>query len=186
MPSLFNQVKNIMSTINGGGGKDLVGDSNLDSRIDSLSSVSTVDPNKRNSYFELFRDSLYANRKMSNNHIVDQLSKDLVGTFASQKRIDIYDDIQSVIRKLPILTRAVRIFVDNILSPDDITKISIQVVAKVDSEKEDTDKFNPLIDEFQNIVKAIRLDEIIYSIKSYSRIIIIYLFYLLLKKQQMN
>ena len=161
MPSLFNQVKNIMSTINGGQGKDLVGDSNLDDRIDSLSSISTVDPNKRNSYFELFRDSLYANRKMTNNDIVDQLSKDLVGTFASQKRIDMYDDIQSVIRKLPILTRAVRIFVDNILSPDDITKISIQVVAKVDSEKEDTDKFNPLIDEFENIVKAIRLDEII-------------------------
>lgn len=161
MPSIFDQVKDIMSTINGGKERDLVGNSNLDSKIDSLSNLSTVDPNKRNSYFQLFRDTLYSNKKVSNGDIIDSITKSLEGTYASQKRISMYDEIRSIFRQLPLLMRAVRIYVDNILSPDEITKFSLQVVSKTDDEDEDDEKYSSIIDEYKNIIKSIKLEDMI-------------------------
>lgn len=161
MPSIFNQVKDIMSTINGGKERDLVGNSNLDSKIDSLSNFSTVDPNKRNSYFKLFRDTLYSNKKLSNGDIIDSITKSLEGTYASQKRINMYDEIRSIVRQFPMLMRATRIYVDNILSPDEITKFALQVVSKTEDENEDDEKYSSLIDEYKNIIKSIRLEDMI-------------------------
>ena len=161
MPSIFDQVKDIMSTINGGKERDLVGNSNLDSKIDSLSNLSTVDPNKRNSYFKLFRDTLYAGKKVSNSDIIDSLTKSLEGTYASQKRVAMYDEIRSIIRQFPMLMRATRIYVDNILSPDEITKFSLQVVSKSEDNDEDDEKYSSLIDEFKNIIKSIKLEDLV-------------------------
>ena len=161
MPSIFDQVKDIMSTINGGKERDLVGNANLDSKIDSLSNLSTVDPNKRNSYFQLFRDTLYSNKKVSNGDIIDSITKSLEGTYASQKRISMYDEIRSIVRQFPMLMRATRIYVDNILSPDEITKFALQVVANTDEDDEDDEKYSSIIDEYKNIIKSIRLEDMI-------------------------
>ena len=159
MPSIFNQVKDIMATINGGKERDLVGNSNLDSKIDSLSNFSVVDPNKRNNYFRLFKDTLYSNKKVSNNDIIDSITKALEGTYASQKRIAMYDEVRAIFRQLPLLMRAVRIYVDNILSPDEITKFSLQVVANTDDEAEEDTKYDGIIDEYKNIIKSLRLED---------------------------
>ena len=161
MPSIFNQVKDIMATINGGKERDLVGNANLDSKIDSLSNFSIVDPNKRNSYFKLYKDTLYSNKKVSNNDIIDNITKALEGTYASQKRIKMYDEVRSIFRQLPLLMRAVRIYVDNILSPDEITKFTLQVVANTDDEGEEDYKYDNIIDEYKNIIKAIKLEDMI-------------------------
>ena len=159
MPSIFNQVKDIMSTINGGKERDLVGNANLDSKIDSLSNYSVVDPNKRNNYFKLFKDTLYSNKKVSNNDIIDNITKALEGTYASQKRVAMYDEVRSIFRQLPLLMKAVRIYVDNILSPDEITKFSLQVVANTDDEDEEDTKYDGIIDEYENIIKSLRLED---------------------------
>ena len=161
MPSIFNQVKDIMSTINGGKERDLVGNSSLDSKIDSLSNYSIVDPNKRNSYFQLYKDTLYSNKKVSNNDIIDNITKALEGTYASQKRIAMYDEVRAIFRQLPLLMRAVRIYVDNILSPDEITKFSLQVVANTDDEDEEDSKYDTIIDEYKNIIKSVKLEDIV-------------------------
>ena len=158
MPSIFDQVKDIMSTINGGKERDLVGNANLDKKIDSLSNYSVVDPNKRNSYFKLFRDTLYSNKKVSNTDIIENLTKALEGTYASQKRIAMYDEIRSIVRQFPMLMRATRIYVDNILSPDEITKFALQVVSNNDEDEDNDEKYSSIIDEYKNIIKSLKLE----------------------------
>lgn len=157
MPSLFNQVKSIMSGIKGNGTVDLLG--NLGKQIDALTADDALDPNKRSSYISIMRDTLYANSnsKLNNDDVIRDISKSLDGAVVSQKRIKMYDEIIRIFRYIPILSRAVKIFVDNILSPDDITKVSLKVVANISTE--DDKKYSGIIDEYNNIIKKSGIED---------------------------
>ena len=49
------------------------------------------------------------------------------------------------------------IFVDNILSPDDITKRSLQVL--IDDEKQDDEKYIDVTKQYKDILKSLEIDE---------------------------
>lgn len=157
--SLFDQVKNILSGIKGGSSKDLLGD--LGKKIDNLKANDALDPNQRSSYIEIIKNTLYKNKSStSDEDVIGDLSSDMSGATVSQRRVRMYDEILAISRKMPILARATRVFVDNILSPDEITKLSIKVIANVDANSTlDDSKYNGVIDEYKNIIKKTKLED---------------------------
>ena len=65
-----------------------------------------------------------------NKLIKDISSLDFVSSASQMERLNKYKDFLMIVKKLPIIKKILRIYTTNILSPDDITKVSLKMVPK--------------------------------------------------------
>ncbi len=149
---LFDKAKDLLLRLNKS--QDLLGD--LDKQIVKLQTQTPLDPYKKRDIVQLLQ-AVNGDKKDTITNIMDQITKEIAGATPSPSRINMYDSIQEIRKKIPILSRATRIWVDNILSPDDINKKALRIM--IDDETEiKKEEFTDLIREFRDYVKYLELE----------------------------
>jgi hypothetical protein len=98
----------------------------------------------------------------------DQILKNLQGNpqvqnYDQSGRISRYNEYEAITRKISYCQRALETLVDNILSPDDITKRSVQYVT-TEQQIEESDDIKTTIARCKKIEKKMKLDEKIKKI----------------------
>jgi len=157
--SLFDTAKNLLLRLNKS--QDLLGD--LDKQVVKLQTQTPLDPYRKRDIVQLLQATSGETKKDSITNIMDQITKEMSGAMPSPSRIAMYDSIQEIRKKIPILSRATRIWVDNILSPDDINKKALRIM--IDDETEiKKEEFADLIREFRDYVKYLELESTIDGI----------------------
>jgi len=78
-------------------------------------------------------------------------------------RISRYETYYQIYKRIPEVYQAIHIYVDNILSPDDLTKVSLNIVLPFDISEENTDvsKNKQII---RDIIQATNLEDKLYNI----------------------
>jgi len=125
---------------------------------DAIKDISAYRSNSgRTGYIDLVRSVLSKNASVNNKSLVDIIySKNSQSpqTLGQSERISRYAIYESIVGTISYCKRALKTLVDNILAPDDITKISIEVKSKTFSE-----------DKTQSEIKVKRVKQIIKDLK---------------------
>jgi len=150
--SLADKAKDLLLRINKS--SDLIGD--LDKRVLKLQTKTPLDPYKKRDIIELIKAT--DNKKDNIGNIMDQLTKEMAGAAPARSRINMYESMRDIKKKMPILMRATRIWVDNILSPDDINKRSFKITINDETEIK-KEEYADLIREFRDYVKYLQLEK---------------------------
>lgn len=150
--SLVDKAKDLLLRINKS--SDLIGD--LDKKVLRMQTKTPLDPYKKRDIIELIKAT--DNKKDNIANIMDQITKEMAGATPARSRISSYDCMRDIKKKMPLLMRATRIWVDNILSPDDINKRALRVA--IDDETEiKKEEYADLIREFRDYVKFLQLEK---------------------------
>jgi len=157
--SLLDKAKNLLLRLNKS--QDLLGD--LDKQVVKLQTQTPLDPYKKRDIVQLLQATNSDNKRDSITNIMEDITKELSGAQPSPSRIAMYDSIQEIRKKIPILSRATRVWVDNILSPDDINKKAFRIMIDDESEIK-KQEFADLIREFRDYVKYLELESSIDGI----------------------
>ena len=128
MSELFNTIKtSILGT------KTANIDKDIDSSFRSIEKYSIN--NDRNKYLEIMKNIVTKTDGVGSveNAIVKSLQTNAqVQTYDQSGRIYRYNEYEAIVRKISYCQRALETLVDHIISPDDITKTSIQFLASED------------------------------------------------------
>lgn len=92
-------------------------------------------------------------------NILSGITKDVLGVMVDKERIYRYNNIRQLKEKIPIIGKALRITVDNILSPDDLTKKSLKIILDDDVDEKTETRYMDIKDEFQKYCKYLQLDK---------------------------
>lgn len=154
--AIKDRFKNLIYTINKSG--DLTAD--FEKHLDNIKDTNILHPHKKKSWLDLINAVSQKNGiSSSQKDIVDSITGDLSTLQPSQDRIKLYKNIMEIKSRIPIVSRTLRIWADNILSPDDINKKSLNVISdKEDIEGTEAD-IDTLKNEFQNILKKTDIDK---------------------------
>lgn len=158
--TIKDKVNSIISRV--GKTKDIT--SILDKKINTLKSQSVNNYEKQAAYIKLMNsinqkgnESNYNNNGeiKSTDELLNDICSDLNTAQADRNRIKYYDNIKYLRKRIPILQRAIRIYVDNILSPDDITKSSLIYTSY---NKTESVEHEELISKYTDIVQYTNLE----------------------------
>ena len=86
----------------------------------------------------------------------------LTGIQVEQDRIARYNEYNDIVKKIPYMKRALKVMVQNILSPDDFTKIAIQI--DLSDQTVDDIKSDMLKEKVEKILKIYELEDRIFDI----------------------
>lgn len=136
------------------GSSDAVSD--IEAQLRNIRTDAPLDPYRKTNWLELMKTVKQGD---SSKQMIDQLTANLTNLQPSKSRIDAYNNMRALKRKMPIIRRALMIFVDNILSPDDITKRSIQVVVNDDKVKDANEQYTEVIKSFKDILKQLEIED---------------------------
>ncbi len=146
--------KNLLNRLNKT--QDLLGD--LDKSVLKLQTQTPLDPYKKRDIIELIKATNNNNKDNTVVNIMDDLTKDMLGAQPSSNRINMYNTMRDIRKKMPILARATRVWIDNILSPDDINKQSLRIVIKDETEIK-KQEYTDLLREFKDCVQYLQLEK---------------------------
>ena len=132
-------------------------DKEIDSSFKSIEKFSIS--SDRNKYIDTMKSII----TKSGVDAPDSIMKNLQGSVQVQNydqtgRISRYTEYDSIVRKISYCQRALETLTDNILSPDDITKRSVQFVNK-SQEFENSEELKTVIARCKKIESKIKLDE---------------------------
>jgi len=131
--------------------KDILG--GLEKRVKSIQTHTPFNPSQQRDIFEMLRNTT----KGSSVDLMDQLTRELSGAMPSATRINMYNTMRDIKKKMPILGRALRVWVDNILSPDDINKRALRIM--VDDETEiRKEEYSEIVREMKDYVRYLQLE----------------------------
>jgi hypothetical protein len=152
--SIKDRVKTLLQKI--GKTTDLTVD--LEKNINKIKVTTSMDSYKKANWLELMKISKDMN--LQNNNFLHDLTLDLSDAKPEKERIETYNNIRALKKRVPILGRAIRVFVDNILSPDDITKRALQIILSDDAATEqDEASFTPIKENYKTIIKKFNLEQ---------------------------
>lgn len=153
--AIKDKFKDLIYSINRSG--DLTAD--FEKYLDKIKTSNVLSPHRKKTWLDLLNSVYQKNKIEQQKDVVDSITNDLSSLQPSKERINSYKNIMEIKSKIPILGRALRIWADNILSPDDINKKSLNVI----SDKEDIDGIEAEIDtlknDFRNILKQTGIDK---------------------------
>ena len=93
---------------------------------------------------------------------VDKLLEDNFSSAVSARRAR-YNEYRSAVKKIPVLNKILRVYTANVLSPDDITKISLRCIS-VDNVLESDDSVKTMIGKYTIICNKINLEKYVKDI----------------------
>lgn len=156
MSDLLNSIK---STILGTRSNQI--DKQIDSAFKSIEKYSIS--SNRNKYLETIQNLISS----VGTGFPDEVLKNMQGTSQVQNydtsgRVYRYNEYDAIVKKISYCQRALETLTDNIISPDDITKRSVQYVT--DNPEQQSDDIKTTIARCKSIEKKMRLDERIKNI----------------------
>jgi len=129
---------------------DLV-DSELDDVFKKISSFKNFSSGSK-TYIDLVKNIISKTVLNSDDVFFNEASS--VSPVLKSKRIKNYMLYDSIVKMIPYAKRALNVLVDNILSPDDITKVSLQVL-----ENNENDEDITLVNHFKQLMKKVKLEK---------------------------
>lgn len=140
--------------------------SNIDSDIDrSLQSIEkySISSNK-NKYVETIKSLISQTGIDPDKDVLNNIATghNQIEQYDTSGRLHRYNEYDSIVKKISYCQRALEALTDNILSPDDITKRSLQYVLL--SQQEESDNIKTAIARCKTIEKKIKLDSKIKKI----------------------
>lgn len=156
MSDLLNSIK---STILGTRSNQI--DKQIDSAFKSIEKYSIS--SNRNKYLETIQNLISS----VGTGFPDEVLKNMQGTSQVQNydtsgRVYRYNEYDAIVKKISYCQRALETLTDNIISPDDITKRSVQYVT--DNPEQQSDDIKTTIARCKSIEKKMRFDERIKNI----------------------
>jgi hypothetical protein len=153
--AIKDKFKDLLYAINKSG--DLTAD--FEKHLDGIKDTNILNPHKKKNWIDLVNVVSKKNGVSGKEDFTGDITNDLIHLTPSEDRLNAYKNIMSIKKRIPILGRTLRIWADNILSPDDINK----KVLNVTSDKEDVEGIEADLDtlkqEFKNILKKTDLEK---------------------------
>ena len=144
--------------------KKLIVGSNIEDLEKVSSSLKRLSPVSSSVDIATFSDLLTAIAQRDNKNVdLKFLEKDLKisNLQLEESRISRYVEYDTIVQKIPYMKRALRIITQNILSPDDFTKIALQISS---DEIQDDTKKEIGRDHIERILKIYEIEDKIYDI----------------------
>ena len=91
-------------------------------------------------------------------------SSDFVSSGNHMERLNKYRDFITVIKKVPIIKKILKLYTSNILSPDDVTKISLRTIPKDATIDRTSDEYISLETKVDNILDKINFEKELYNL----------------------
>ncbi len=139
----------------------------IDAKLDQVvKDISTYRSNSgRNGYIDLVKSLISKNANVQISSSSGLFSQGGAGpsSFGQGGRVLRYKTYQAIVSNINYCHRALQVLTDNILSPDDITKISLDIKASDSNDSEDIPK-EAKVRRVKNVVKKIKLEEDLSSI----------------------
>jgi len=152
MSDLINSIK---TSVLGTKSSDI--DKEIDSSFKSIERYSIS--SDRNKYIETIKQIISKTGTDTPDSIIKNLQGNpQVQNYDQTGRISRYNEYDSIVRKISYCQRALETLTDNILSPDDITKRSVQYVTE-GQQLDDSEQAKTVIARCKTIEKKIKLDE---------------------------
>lgn len=127
-------------------------DSEIDRSIDKLT-VSDLNVNTIN-YAETMKQ--YMTKSIDTNSISKEVTANILNTPETLQRFGRYANAEEVIYNIPQCSRALKVLASGILSPDNVTKTSLSILASEDS---DADNIKEILNNIKLINKEIKFED---------------------------
>jgi hypothetical protein len=127
-------------------------DSEIDRSIDKLT-VSDLNVNTIN-YAETMKQ--YMTKSIDTNSINKEVTANILNTPETLARFGRYSNAEEVIYNIPQCSRALKVLASGILSPDNVTKTSLSILASEDS---DADNVKEILNNIKLINKEIKFED---------------------------
>ncbi len=140
----------------------------IDAKLDQVvKDISTYRSNSgRNGYIDLVKSLISKNANVQIGSSSGLFSQGGAGpsSFGQGGRVLRYKTYQAIVSNINYCHRALQVLVDNILSPDDITKISLDIKASDSSNDSEEVPEEAQVRRVKNVIKKIKLEEDLSSI----------------------
>lgn len=139
-------------------------DAQIDSAFKNIKNISSS--TDRNQYIDVMKDVV---SKVGEPENIDELLNTInhsggVESLQQGDRIQRYKSYDAIVSNISYCKRALKVLVDNILSPDDITKRTIQILADYEDEMTDGDQtIDAVISRCKHIKKKLKIEKHIDS-----------------------
>lgn len=157
--SIKDTFRNLLYSINKSG--DLTID--FERHLDDVNSADLLSPYRKKDWIDLVNAVVNKSNNGKESDVIDNVLSSFNAGYSqftpSKKRLDSYKNILAVKDRIPILGKALRIWADNILSPDDINKRSLNVISELDDIEGIETEIDLLKQEFRNAMKVLVIDK---------------------------
>jgi len=140
----------------------------IDAKLDQVvKDISTYRSNSgRNGYIDLVKTLISKNANVEISSSSGLFSQGGAGpsSFGQGGRVLRYKTYQAIVSNINYCHRALQVLVDNILSPDDITKISLDIKSSDDSNDGEEVPEEAKVRRVKNVIKKIKIEEDLSSI----------------------
>lgn len=157
--SIKDTFRNLLYSINKSG--DLTID--FERHLDDVNSADLLSPYRKKDWIDLVNAVVNKSNNGKESDAIDNILSSFNAGYSqftpSKKRLDSYKNILAVKDRIPILGKALRIWADNILSPDDINKRSLNVISELDDIEGIETEIDLLKQEFRNAMKVLAIDK---------------------------
>ena len=97
--------------------------------------------------------------------VVKEISTlDFVGASSNMERLQKYKDFVMILKKVPIIKKILRLYTANILSPDDISKVSLKTVPRNAIINKGTEEYVSIENKYKIILDKINLEDQLYDL----------------------
>lgn len=99
-----------------------------------------------------------------NEVIKDISSLDFITSSSQLERLNKYKDFITVLRKVPIIKKILRLYTTNILAPDDITKTSIKTIPRNAAINKSSEEYISIESKYKVIMDKIDIEDELYDL----------------------
>jgi len=105
------------------------------------------------------------NNNQDINEVVKQISSlDFITSSSHMDRLNKYKEFITILKKVPVIKKILRLYTSNILAPDDITKVSLKTVPRNPTVNKLDEEYVGIDAKFRIIIDKINLEDHLYNL----------------------
>lgn len=136
-----------------------------DELISSLLKNTEDDAINNIDFKDVFRSLSSDDKNSDISSVIKHISSlDFITSSSHMERINKYKDFEMILKRIPVIKRILRVYTANILSPDDISKVSITTVPKNPAINKTSEEYISIESKYKAIMDKIDLEKHLYNL----------------------
>ena len=136
-----------------------------DELISSLLKNTEDDAINNIDFKDVFRSLSSDDKNSDISSVIKHISSlDFINSSSHMERINKYKDFEMILKRIPVIKRILRVYTANILSPDDISKVSITTVPKNPAINKTSEEYISIESKYKAIMDKIDLEKHLYNL----------------------
>ena len=136
-----------------------------DELISSLLKNTEDDAINNIDFKDIFRSLSSDDKNSDISSVIKHISSlDFITSSSHMERINKYKDFEMILKRIPVIKRILRVYTANILSPDDISKVSITTVPKNPAINKTSEEYISIESKYKAIMDKIDLEKHLYNL----------------------